>query len=49
MHPFTFKPLLIIPYGWVKLHCVYLSQFLDPFHQLGTWVVSKAWILWILL
>jgi hypothetical protein len=30
-HPFTFKPCVIVPCGWVKLHCVYIQHFLDPF------------------
>jgi hypothetical protein len=31
LHPFTFKVHVIIPYGCIKLHCVYIPQFLDPF------------------
>jgi hypothetical protein len=31
LHPFAFKPQVIIPYGRVILHCVYVPQFLDPF------------------
>jgi hypothetical protein len=23
LHPFPFKPHIILPYGWVKLHCIY--------------------------
>jgi hypothetical protein len=30
-HPVTFKRHIIITYGWVKLHCVYIAHFLDPF------------------
>jgi hypothetical protein len=45
VYPFIFKPHVIIPYGWLKLHCVYIPQFLDPliscresccFHSLAT-------------
>jgi hypothetical protein len=31
MHPFTFKPHVIIPYGWVKLNYVYMPHFPDSF------------------
>jgi hypothetical protein len=29
LHPFTFKPHVIIPCGWVILHCEYIPQFID--------------------
>jgi hypothetical protein len=29
LHPFTFSPHTIIPYGWIKLHFVYIPHFLD--------------------
>jgi hypothetical protein len=31
LHPFIFKPHVIIPYDWIILHCVYIPHFLDPF------------------
>jgi hypothetical protein len=31
LYPFTFKLHVIIPYGWIKLHCLYILYFLDPF------------------
>jgi hypothetical protein len=30
LHPFTFKPHVIIPYGWVN-STVYIPHLLDPF------------------
>jgi hypothetical protein len=31
LHPFTFKPYVIIPYGWVIFHCAYMLHSPDPF------------------
>jgi hypothetical protein len=33
-------------YGWVKLHCVHVTHFLDPFTIL---VVFITWLLWIVM
>jgi hypothetical protein len=42
LHPFTFKTQEIIPYGWLKLYCIYRQNFHDPFfsHR-APWLFSK--------
>jgi hypothetical protein len=43
LQPLTFQPHVIIPHGWVKLHSVNMSHFLDPL------VSCRAYGLYLLL
>jgi hypothetical protein len=47
----TFKLHVIVPYGWVinTPLCKYTTVSWSIQQLLGTWVVSKAWLLWVVL